>query len=66
MIAHYESSIKTAGIMLADGSDPLLRSLADGIIASHQRDLDVLRKWLANCDSGGKPGVANITDRSSH
>ena len=49
MIAHYEGSIKAARLMQNAGSDITLRWLADAIIASHQRDLEMLRGWLRSC-----------------
>jgi len=51
MIAHYESSIEAARIIEEKGSDVQLCWLADAIIASHQRDLDMLRDWLIRCRS---------------
>lgn len=60
MIAHYESSIKTARLIQESGSDVMLRWLADAIIASHERDLDMLREWLRCCRDGhaGAAGAA--------
>lgn len=49
MIAHYEGSIKAARLMQNAGSDVTLRWLADAIIASHQRDLEMLRDWVRSC-----------------
>jgi len=51
MIAYYENSIAAARIMQERGSDVQLGWLADAIIVSHQRDLDMLRDWLRKCDS---------------
>lgn len=51
MIAHYEGAIKAARLMQGAGSDVTLRWLADAIIVSHQRDLEMLRDWLRSCSN---------------
>ncbi|OHT18849.1 DUF305 domain-containing protein [Edaphosphingomonas haloaromaticamans] len=50
MIAHYEDSIATARLLRETRADALFAWLAEAIIASHERDLDMLRRWLESCD----------------
>lgn len=54
MIGHYESSIATAELMLRRGADACLQWLAEGIIASHQRDLELLQSWVERCERGSE------------
>lgn len=45
MIASFENAMVAAKLMRDTGSDVLLLWLADAIIASHERDLDVPNDW---------------------
>lgn len=50
MIAHYEDSIATARLLRETRPDALFAWLAESIIASHERDLEMLRRWLESCE----------------
>ncbi|BCI72003.1 hypothetical protein SPKIRA_28330 [Sphingomonas paucimobilis] len=51
MIAYYEDSIATARLLRETRPDGLFAWLAESIITSHERDLDMLRRWLESCES---------------
>lgn len=47
MIAHHEGAIDMAKVILAFGSDPQIRSLAEQVIKAQEEEVAVLRRWLA-------------------
>lgn len=47
MIPHHQGAIAMAEIMLEHGEDPVLRELAQTIIADQEREIAVLEEWLA-------------------
>ncbi len=63
MIGHYEASIKAARLIQEAGADVSLRWLADAIIGSHQRDLDMLRDWLRACLAKEAESLSETADQ---
>lgn len=47
MIAHHEGAIDMANDVLAAGSDPEIRTLAEAIIAGQQNEISMMQKFLA-------------------
>lgn len=47
MIAHHEGAITMAEDVLANGTDPQVRAMAESIIASQQAEIDQMRSILA-------------------
>ncbi len=48
MIAHHEGAIDMAEVVLASGSDPEVRTLAEQIIVAQQAEIDMMQKLQAN------------------
>ncbi len=48
MIAHHEGAIDMAEDILASGSDPEVRTLAEQIIVAQQAEIDMMQKLQAN------------------
>lgn len=46
MIPHHEGAIEMARIQLQHGKDPVLRQMAEEIIAAQQQEIAVLRSFL--------------------
>jgi uncharacterized protein (DUF305 family) len=47
MIAHHEGAIAMANDVLASGSDPEVRALAEAVVAAQQSEIEVMQKLLA-------------------
>lgn len=47
MIAHHQGAIDMAKIVLEHGSDPEIKTLAQGIIAAQEGEIAFMRDWLA-------------------
>jgi uncharacterized protein (DUF305 family) len=63
MIPHHEGAIEMARLVLRDGRDPLVRRLAEEIIAGQQAEIESMRARLAilrhgrDPDPGGFPAI---------
>ena len=47
LIPHHQGAIDMARIQLLYGNDPELRELANTIIAAQEKEMTLLREWLA-------------------
>ena len=62
MIPHHEGAVAMAQILLAHGTDPDLRALAQSIIDSQSAEIAMLRGWLEK--NTKKTGVAGHSGHS--
>jgi uncharacterized protein (DUF305 family) len=47
MIAHHQGAVDAARIVLDHGSDPAVRSFAEGVIAAQEAEIAWMQAWLA-------------------
>ena len=47
MIPHHQGAIDMARVQLEKGRDPAMRELAQKIVADQEREIGILRDWLA-------------------
>ncbi len=63
MIPHHEGAVEMARLLLLHGKDPLVRPLAEEIIASQRVEIDSMRERLnillagSDSDPGGFPAL---------
>ncbi len=55
MIPHHQGAVDMAHLVLVHGRDPLVRRLAEEIIASQQAEIAAMRARLAILDKGADP-----------
>ena len=47
MIPHHQAAIDMAKVELANGKDPEIRKLAEGVIAAQEAEIKRMQDWLA-------------------
>ena len=46
MIPHHQAAVDMAKVLLAHGKDPEIRKLAQDIISSQEKEIDLMEAWL--------------------
>jgi uncharacterized protein (DUF305 family) len=60
MIPHHAGAVEMARLALISGQDPLVRSLAEEIIASQQAEIAAMKARLAILEKGADPKPGNF------
>lgn len=55
MLGHHRGAVDMAKIELKYGTDPVMRQLAEDIIATQQSEIAIMNKWLASHPDSAKP-----------
>jgi uncharacterized protein (DUF305 family) len=55
MIPHHAGAVEMARLVLRDGRDPLVRDIAEKIIAAQQSEIDAMRGRLAALTTSDEP-----------
>lgn len=66
MIPHHEGAVAMAQILLAHGTDPELRALAQSIIDSQSAEIAMLRGWLEKAAKGAPAAAAGHEGHGGH
>ena len=60
MIPHHEGAVEMARLLLVHGRDPLVRRLAEEIIAGQQAEIASMRGRLASLARPGEPDYPSL------
>ncbi|RWL48591.1 MAG: DUF305 domain-containing protein [Mesorhizobium sp.] len=47
MIPHHQGAIDMAKVVIANGKDPEIRKLAEGVVAAQEAEIKQMQDWLA-------------------
>ena len=47
MIPHHQGAIDMAKVVIANGKDPEIRKLAEGVVKAQQAEIKQMQDWLA-------------------
>ncbi len=47
MIPHHQGAIDMAKVEIANGKDPEIRKLAEGVVAAQEAEIKQMQDWLA-------------------
>jgi uncharacterized protein (DUF305 family) len=47
MIPHHQGAIDMAKVVIANGKDPEIRKLAEGVVKAQEAEIKEMKDWLA-------------------